>query len=174
MTTAPDLNEQFRIRDGGRIVTFRGVKLAEATSARPDSTRWTDLTIYRTDGGNFICHRIGVSEVIHVQGCIQADGRKYPGIFDIKDDELAADLRTPCSACRPDVKALLHSDPAALLIETDRHWVSVSETAAAMIQSLHTSRAGTRSLPTIAAGAVMEAAEKDPDIYEAYSDIRIQ
>lgn len=39
-------------------IAFRGDLIA-AVSSEPDRGRWTELALYRTDSGRFICHTIG-------------------------------------------------------------------------------------------------------------------
>lgn len=169
----PSVQKEFRVRDGGRMVVFNGVKLSFATSERMDSTRWTEIEIYVTEGGNFICHRVGVTAIIHDIGCIQTHGKRLPSIWDIKQDELKLEERVPCPVCQPDVQKLLKTSPASLVVETDRHWVSISETAQAMIKSLYTTRDGSKSLSSIASTAIMDAAEHNDEIYKAYTNVKI-
>ena len=43
------MTETYQVRDGARIVTFEGELLAEVSSERPTSPRWTELKLYKTD-----------------------------------------------------------------------------------------------------------------------------
>ena len=44
------------IRDGNPPITFTGEELSSATSEDHNSTRWTEITIYRTKGGKIVAH----------------------------------------------------------------------------------------------------------------------
>lgn len=171
--TYPVYSPQWRVRDGGRLVSFEGYKLSEATSERDDSTRWTEIEIYRTEDGRYVAHRVGVTTLVHNMDCRVIISKKLPRTWEIKPDEFQLKDRVPCDVCRPDIELAMKTDPASLVAETDRHWVSISETANAMIESLYTSRQGSRSLSSIASNAIMQAAGRDPEIAKAYGDVRI-
>ena len=44
-------------------IEFKGALLGSSTTGDSDKTRWTDVHVYRTDGGRFIGHVIGRSIV---------------------------------------------------------------------------------------------------------------
>lgn len=48
-------------RDGLAPLTFEGHLVAEVTSQTSGSTRWSELRLYRTTGGNFVAEQIGRS-----------------------------------------------------------------------------------------------------------------
>lgn len=45
-------------RDGEPQLAFDGEMLARLTSQRPHKKNWTELTIYRTDGGSYVVQTI--------------------------------------------------------------------------------------------------------------------
>jgi len=51
----------YRVRDGSRQLTFHGELLGEASSRRPESDRWFDLRIFRTEAGRYIVEGVGRS-----------------------------------------------------------------------------------------------------------------
>ena len=47
-------------RDNDKDIKFTGNLIAEISSKKPvDDIRWTELQLYRTQGGKFICSEIG-------------------------------------------------------------------------------------------------------------------
>lgn len=51
-------------RDDDRDVRFAGERVAEVSSHHyegPRNTRWTELTLYRTTGGKWVCQEVGVT-----------------------------------------------------------------------------------------------------------------
>jgi len=49
------------IKDGDRELQFVGQLLGESSSFRPGKTRWAEIKIYVTEGGNYIVSGIGRS-----------------------------------------------------------------------------------------------------------------
>jgi hypothetical protein len=159
------------IRDSTRKYRFEGVRLAAVSSERGHKTRWTDIEIFRTTGGLFIVHRVGVTTLVHLDDCEQL--RKYhkrytPGIEGIASDEFGPADRQPCPTCKPPFKELLHTEPALLRFERDRHTVSIEATAEGMIQALHTNKDGDRQLGSLAASALQFSADRNPEIASVF------
>ena len=51
-------------RDDNTDLRFLGAEIAHVTSEKPDgpsSKRWTELTLYKTDSGKYVVHKVGVS-----------------------------------------------------------------------------------------------------------------
>jgi hypothetical protein len=158
---------KFRVRDGSRMVAFEGTRLAYVTSQKPDSLRWTEMDIYRTTGGRFIAHRVGVSCVAHTVDCEVIKGKTLPSVVDMQPDEFGVDDREPCPVCRPDIRQGIADDPASIRGETDRPWAGVCDDAYSLINALHTRRNGTRSLSSLASALLAMAAENDAQISAA-------
>lgn len=159
--------KRYKVRDGARIVAFTGVKLGRISSEKQDSTRWTELTIYRTEGNLFIAHRVGVSCVAHAADCDVIKGKNLPSVLNMKDDEYPIQDREPCSVCRPDIHRAVEEDPLSIVGETDRHWTGVCQDAVSLLNALHTMRNGARSLSGLASAVLNIAAEHDPQIAAA-------
>lgn len=49
-------------RDDGPALAFTGWLVASVSSKRGKATRWTELRLYRTDAGAWVCHEVGRSE----------------------------------------------------------------------------------------------------------------
>lgn len=73
---------------------FRGVLLGEATTWRPGSTRWIEISIYRTVAGKYIVHRQGMSRLYHRAGAACQSGSPV-GNRDLDEESV------PCPTCRP-------------------------------------------------------------------------
>lgn len=161
-STTPTLHN---VRDSTRRYEFMGTRLAYVSSAIPSKTRWTEIEIYRTQGGMYIVHRAGRTTLAHSTDCeeLRMYRKRYtPGIDGIARDELPADKRDPCPECNPNVWLLLNTDPLSLKFERDRHTVHACETPEEAIQSLYSVRHSRRELGTLAGSALSMASDRDP------------
>lgn len=155
------------VRDSVRKYAFKGVRLAYVSSEQPDKQRWTDIAIYRTESGILVAHRIAVTTVAHQEGCeiLVRFHKKYTtGLEALGEDEFGPEDRTPCEKCKPDIQAIMNSDPTALYCERDRHTVKISVYPETIIQSLHTIKNNQRTLGPLAASALQLAADRDPNL----------
>ncbi|QBZ72784.1 hypothetical protein SEA_GODONK_196 [Gordonia phage GodonK] len=157
-------SKQWTFNDGSRTVKFNGVRLSSVSSEREGRPRWTEIEAYRTDGGYYVLHRIGVSAIVHSINCDQIAGKQLPGAPDVKPEEIRVEDRQPCPFCRPDVRQSLAEDPASLRIEVDRHWIAVCATAAEAVESLHTRRNDTKMLSFLAQTLIRNAGEHDAEM----------
>lgn len=105
------------VRDGNRILRFLGTRVAEADSSRPGVQRWSEMVVYRTAGGTWICQRIGHSTVAHRPDCRHVNHR-MPSWLDAHEE--ARVRRTACLECQPAVGDSM--DPHTLL-ESQRYSV---------------------------------------------------
>lgn len=92
-----DDSKTFEIHDRVEKVEFTGRIIGHASSKRDHSTHWTEITFYRTDGGNYIYHSAGHSLVYHLPGQDCSRGKKVDGEYIELDD--AAE---PCKRCKPE------------------------------------------------------------------------
>lgn len=161
-----DTVKRCEVRDSSRRFIFDGVRLSYVSSEKPHKTRWTDISIYRTDGNLFVTHRVGVSSIVHRLDCeeLAKPGSTTCGLSGIADDELPTEERDPCPRCLPGeaYQDLLHSEPSALRFERDRHSVTVSTTPEDAIRTLKTTRGSHRVLGSLSGSAVRMAADRDP------------
>lgn len=164
----------YQLNDGSRHVIFKGIQIAYLSSERPGVSRWTDMAMFKTVGGSYIVNRIGVSAIAHHIDCHHITNKHLPSVFETHEDEIAIEDRDPCPVCKPNIPELLEHDPAALKIEKDRHWAAVASSAGAIIESLQTTKAGVKSLSSLATGLIEMAAIYDPDINAALRAIVVR
>lgn len=83
--------EQFIVkRDGERDLKFVGEKIASVSSSSNNASssysgstgRWTELTLYRTKGGKYVCQQIG-------RTCWQGEKDRYSGLVCETADKVA-------------------------------------------------------------------------------------
>ena len=154
------MNEYTLPNADGRMVQFTGTMLSTASSQRPDALRWTEITIYRTQAGKYVVHKVGRTVVFHRpnEKCTSGvDGRPY-----------MTDQHLPCPKCKPD------RGDNRVMTETDRHTVHITETADGVVECAHTQDDdGTTYLTRPARSALERASEQDPAIHSAYYVQRI-
>jgi len=147
------------VRDGARILRFEGQLLAESSSRRPtpDSTRWIEFVLYKTDGGSYILGRIGRSLLFHSKGCsvVDRNGLRPGGVVDSD--------AVPCTLCRP------VATESSLYIEQTRYWAQVSESPEAVLSALYKYDAdGARYLTRVAETLINRASTNDEELEAAY------
>jgi hypothetical protein len=154
--------QKFTVVDGYRRITFIGSLLSRASSKRPGVWRWTDLALYRTEAGTYVLEKIGASRVTHVADCdkviddLPRFQEMYPGRDPDEDEFLYCD-------CVPDIY-----DFPSLLVERDRCWAQISNSAPSVVRSLMRYRDGSRWLPRTSVQLLSRAAELDTPIRNAY------
>lgn len=163
-----DTTMEFAVRDGYREIKFNGALLGQSSSKRPYHWRWTDLNLYRTEGGTYILEKIGASRVTHIPECPTADDlprfqEVYPG-HDPDEDEFQY------HECVPEF-----FDFPALRVERDRPWIQLSENPDTIIKALIRYRGDSRMMPRTSTTLLNQAAAVDPAIKQAYlrADLRI-
>lgn len=55
--------QKYTVVDNTRSIVFTGILLGHASSAEEKKTRWTEMTIYLTDAGQYIVAGVGQSTV---------------------------------------------------------------------------------------------------------------
>lgn len=55
--------QQYTVQDGGRILEFTGVLLAENNSYTQNKRRWIELRLFRTQAGSYVLAAVGRSTV---------------------------------------------------------------------------------------------------------------
>lgn len=156
---------RFSVRDGAtRKIEFDGHLLAEISSRRSGSPRWTELRLYRSESGLFVLEKVGRSVVIHAPKCpeILPDSPPLPRFQSVHPGEDPGDgSYWFCDTCAP-------KNITSVLIEADRHWALVSETPEEIVESLYRRNGGARSLPRMAIDLLEEAATASPELLDAY------
>lgn len=148
--------QTYQVRDGARLLTFEGDRLGYVSSKRPGNPRWTEMSVYRTQGGQYILEKVGVSRVMHMSGCpniIQKIPRfqeAHPGA-DPEDNDFQYD------SCVPD-----EYDFTKLLVEEDRFWATIAERPDKIVDALYRLRDGVRTMPRISLNLLEEVSQSDP------------
>lgn len=150
---------QHEIRDGNRILQFKGGMLGESSSWRSDSDRWVEFKLFRTDSGQYILSRVGVSRVFHHSTCSMI---KEYGLIEVDSEKLRHDS-IPCRECVPDF------DLPLVFPEKLRYWAQVSEEPSAVLAALYKyDRSGARYLTNVAKRLLELVSDKDPRIASIY------
>lgn len=155
-------SELFEVRnDSGPTYSFYGRLLGHASTERENSVRWTEIFIYKTDGGNYIVSRLGVSLVYHT-----GDSECTSMGTTIKGGRIREDAE-PCERCNPAVPEDDHFDPEATFIaEKTMASSDVIEDATKVADSLSTwdRNKQMRRLSSVASEALHRAAGTDPEL----------
>jgi hypothetical protein len=120
-----------QVRDGARVLRFRAAVIGAATSARHNSARWSELTVYRLDDGTYLISKVGRSSVAHAPWCARVNRRMVPWH---KAVEIGEHLqpRVPCEDCRPEVDPIKDD----VLLECTRYKAIIAPNAEHAIQTL--------------------------------------
>jgi len=149
----------YEVRDGQRTLQFEGTLLGESTSWRPGSYRWIEFRLYRTQRGQFVLSRVGVSLIYHTAACplVKRYGLQEEDVEAISGDAIA------CPECRPTF------DAPVVFPEKHRHWAMVSPEAQAVLDALYKyDENDSRYLTNVAKRLLEEASRKDSDIDMSY------
>lgn len=149
----------YEVKDGSRILQFNGRRLGSSSSWRPDSIRWIEFELYRTENGSYILSRVGVSLVFHVASCplVKRYGLQEQSVDDLRQDAI------PCPECRPT------RDAPLVFPEKDRTWAQVSDDADAVLEALYKYDDGnTRYLTKVAQRLLESASRYDQNIDMVY------
>lgn len=144
----------FQVRDGSRLLAFEGEMLGTISSRRGDP-RWTEMTLYRTQKGQYILEKVGCSVMTHMPGCSEIIGN----IPRFQVEHPGAD---------PDVGFIYHScvpeeyDFTSLLVESNRYWATVVNEPEKIVEALYRRRQGARHLPRIGLDLLEQVTESDP------------
>jgi hypothetical protein len=159
-----------KARDGARLITFDGDLLAKVTSRRDsDATRWTEMSLYRTDAGTYILEKVGRSVLTHVRECKDSDinTSKLPRFQDVHPGS-DPDYNFEYHDCVPD-----EYDFTRLLVEEDRYWSTIAEDPAMVVEALYRKKGGVRNMPRISLDLLEAAGAIDQRIKDAYANEHI-
>jgi hypothetical protein len=157
----------YEVKDGSkRLLQFEGSHLAFASSYRPGRSRWVEFTLYRTDGGQYVLSRVGMTKIFHLTDCSIATKNNTPVVPAIALPQDAVG----CPDCRP-VRELAHliEDEGDVCMETPRYWAQVSETPEAVVDAVYKyNDAGARYLTEVAQRLLDDASEVDEAVKRVY------
>lgn len=156
----------FSVRDGKiKQIKFDGTLLAEMSSRRNQAPRWTEMRLYKTDGGAYILEKIGMSTVVHSPDCpdlmndLPRFQAEYPGQDPFNSDFW---LHEECMSSAED------ADITALLVEENLYWATVAEDPADIVDSLYRRKNGTKTLQRMSVELLEAASAKDEGVRQAY------
>lgn len=164
-------SQTYELANFDRILRFKGTLLASATSRRnqnDDALRWSEIVIYKTEGGSYVVHKIGKSRVYHggPQEC-GANGGK-PTTSRVVTTSWPADRVVDlisCPVCKPGPLNDIHH----IKVEQDRGSTSVSSTPRGVVESCHNQDDdGVAYLPKLAERVLRDASNTDPLIRDAF------
>lgn len=175
--------EQHEVRDGSRIIRFSGTLLATASSMRPVSPRYVELSLYALPSPPpaYVLSRVQYSRVFHVSTCEQALRNHLPLGVDPAARNLPLTELSPCAYCNPTPSAPGAPDfRTTHRFEIPRHFGAIIDTPAHLLSALahpstRPSRAHTLSpppnnqLPWLSRQLVDAAAPLDPALQSAYN-----
>lgn len=123
--------DEHSVRDGNRVLRFRGIEVCSVSSERPGSARWSELSVYRLEGaGGWLLQRVGRSSVAHRPECRFVSRRMVSWLEAREEGRFR---RTPCVECQPAVGDAM--DPHTRL-EVQRYSVYQAANAAGIAEIL--------------------------------------
>ncbi len=158
MTAVPVFSAQ--VRDGSRLITFDGQLLASISSREsPDKDRWTQMAVYKTQGGSYILEKVGRSVRLHMPGC--SDILKDLPLFEqIHPNEDPEEGYSWCAICSPAIGE--EYDITKLLAEEQRYWATITTDPTVIIDALWRKREGYKRLPRISVELLNDLCLVDP------------
>jgi hypothetical protein len=116
-------------------VEIAGTRIGHGSSRREDSAAWSDVSVWKLDGGGFLIHRTGWSLVYHRKdtGCMTRDGRQrgtLAGVDELPDDAV------PCLVCNPEDPEHLPDGPDTIRYEYPRHTFDGCDTPEKAVEKL--------------------------------------
>lgn len=155
-----------KVRDGARLITFDGDLLARVTSRRDgDASRWTEMSLYRTEAGTYVLEKVGRSILMHVRECSDPNinTAKLPRFQDTHPGS-DPDFEFEYHDCVPE-----EYDFTTLLVEEDRFWSTIAEDPAKIVDALYRKKGGERHMPRTSLDLLEAAGEHDAAIRDAYA-----
>lgn len=148
--------EQHAITDtkSGREIRFEGELLGFDTTEDDTKPRWSEFSIYRTKGGQYITVKKGCSVIYHATR--ECAGQNAEERENLSREFIELD---PCEKCTPADDADIYFE------EIDLCTVFVSKQASEVLDTAYiVGPGGNRFIPHVASRALAEAADKDSDL----------
>lgn len=146
--------QKYVIRNGVQEMEFLGDMLSHVSTERDDSVRWTEIKIFKTQGGNYVIQTLGVSVVFHAEGsrCTKK-GQELLG------SQLPEDAE-PCVRCGP----LDQGEDRTFIMERNLSRAKVVEDPSRLEEAMVSYDNGRKVYDTspVAKEALNKAAAKDP------------
>lgn len=167
------LEQRFEVKDGPRTITFIGWILGEADSRPVDEqpSRWTELALFKTIGGQYLLEKVGRSDVFHNETCEPGKPKKgkrrdnlldaMPESEDADEYAVPEDFFVPCDKCNPDFA------DQPVWVERDIFSTSMFSTAQEVLDALYrpdTRNTSHKYLSRVARSLLDQAVEKDDAI----------
>lgn len=145
-----------QVRDGLRLITFEGDLLGQSSSRRPGVSRWTEMSLFLTEGGSYVLEKVGRSVMCHDPRCTEIkDLPRFQAEHPGKDpDTDGFDYHD----CVPD-----EYDFTSLLVEENRYWSLVTQDPHAVVKALQRWRDGVSILPRISRALLEEVSITYPE-----------
>ena len=168
------IEQRFETKDGPRTITFVGWLLGEADS-RPTGeqpSRWTELVLFKTIGGQYLLEKVGRSDVFHNESCEPKKGRRWENLFEalpenIDDDTEPEDFFVACERCMPEFM------DRPVWVEKDIHTTSMFSSAYEVLQALYrpdTRNTANQYLSRVARALLDQAVERDEAIRQVLTN----
>lgn len=143
--------DKHQVRDGPRLITFEGEILGSVSSRRDNAARWTEMSIFKTIGGQYVLEKVGRSVRTHVRGCseILSELPRFQDEHPGDDPDVGYEFHT----CVP-----TEYDFTQLLVEEDRYWATITSDPEKIVDALYRKKPGSRHLPRVSLD-LLEAAE---------------
>jgi len=168
MSPTPVFDQQ--VRDGRRLLVFDGQLLASISSREsPEKDRWTQMSVYLTQGGSYVLEKVGRSVRVHMPNCAEPlkDLPLFQATHPGDDPE---DGYSWCERCSPALGE--EYDFTTLLCEEDRYWAVISTEPEVIIDSLYRKRDGYTRLPRISVQLLTDLCLIDPS-FEVWRTQRV-
>lgn len=156
--------ELYSVWNAYEELQFNGTKLAHSSTETPDSLRWIEIEIYKTERGRYVIHRVGVSLVYHKHnGSCTGKGVKTR-MADVNSDAM------PCKECNP--PPLQYSEEGFVDAEQDRHTTDVCTASEVHDRLMVKPYRGEPFLSSPARKALDQAIAADSELNEKTNNVR--
>lgn len=146
-----------QVRDGARLITFEGMQLGHVSSRRSGVPRWTEMTVWITDGGSYVLEKVGRSVVCHMPGCtdVRSGLPRFQEAHPGDDPDNGYEFHEDCVP--------MEYDFTRLLVEEDRYWARVTKDPQEIYDALERRKGGVRTLPRICSNLLEQVTDHHPD-----------
>jgi hypothetical protein len=158
----------FRVKDGDRTLEFEGEHLAHSSSRKPESDRWVEFDLYRTERGTYILSRVGQSVVYHAIDCFVVRRHKQSSapVAVLTEDSV------PCTECVPTTS--LDNANETVYPERAIHWAMSYQDAESVVEALAKyDDGGNRYFTHVSRALLRDASDHDPNLRASYLTERI-